>query len=71
MTTDEYIALAELAASAIAKIMDAVKGAKEGKMDPATALAGIQLLHDQIDMNNAAADAALEKRFGKTEPPAP
>jgi len=63
MTLDQEVQLASLAMQAIAKIVEAFVDAKSGAIDPTAALAGIQVLHDAIDANNAAVDAALAARF--------
>lgn len=63
MTLEQDAQLAALAVETISKIIDAVRSAKSGKLDPDVALAQISSLHDALAANNAAADKLLEQKF--------
>ncbi len=63
MTVEQDIELATAALAVIEKVIATVKDAKEGKVTPEAALAGIKTLHEQLAASDAKADAELAKKF--------
>jgi hypothetical protein len=60
---DELANLALLGISIVEKVSDIVRSAREGKTSPDDAMKKLQAMHDKLDANNAAADAALREKF--------
>jgi len=65
MTIDQDLELANAAIAALSRIVDTVRGARLGRIDPGEALARLRSFDEQLAANNAAADAELEKKFPK------
>lgn len=63
MTGADEAELLAAAIEGIAKIVEAVRNAKSGAIDPATALSKIQSVHDALAANNAKADAEEAAKF--------
>ena len=63
MTTEQEIQLTQIAFQAIVKIVEAIRDAKAGKVDPDAVIANVTTLRDQLSANNAAADGALDAKF--------
>jgi hypothetical protein len=61
--TPEVVALIEAGIEAIDQIVQTIKAAKAGTVDPTTATAAITSMNTALAANNAAADAALATKF--------
>lgn len=57
------VAVIEAGIDAIAAIVDTIRSAKSGAVDPDAALAQIKSFTDALAKNNAAADSALDAKF--------
>lgn len=64
MTTEQELELVSAAIAGIEAIINAVKSAKSGGVNPQQALDAITALHASLQANNDAADAALAAKFG-------
>jgi len=63
VTTDQELQLLRIVASTLVQLAEAVKNAKSGKVDADEVISNVTALHDELEANNAAADASLDSRF--------
>lgn len=64
MTPDQEAMLLATAFEGIAKIIESVKAARSGKVDPAKVLDQISMLHQSLADNNSEIDAEAKAKFG-------